>query len=317
MENKNSEIILNRVLESILLEQTGLVYVGPPSDKKKQDGPGALGFISRWGTIFIWAAGLISTTLIGRFLHRRWKAIKSAGGISKISWKELLSFQRNIGTPKGIAKLKRQCQQDVLNGKMTTEERNKIFSLLDDPQVLQSIREKVFDDVLKKFKRGQMPAEEFIAHLDLKTAREVGPVIRQMEKDGVAGVQGKVGKEIKTNLIPGVTVKLPPVYNAESFNKVINTADKAGILEKIYGKEAVKQWKTKQTGLLNFDIKQLDNLLSFDKPGAFVFKTEVKSLQQYKELLKQYNMSIPADPTDMAKKWKFYQLKQIFAKSKY
>lgn len=318
MENKQSAIILDHIIKkSLLQEQTGLVYVDPNKSKNdKSTGP-----VSQTYRYVMIAIGLGALLIPGlRWVYRRFSksgAANAEAQLARMSIGDIVRFHKDLSSEKGLAKFKQSVQRRYEKGTLSKEDRNRIFNVLDDPQILKLIRERVFNRIFNQFKRGKKSADWLIAHLDVATAKEAGPVLRQMEKDGTGGIQAKIGKEIKTGLIPGVTVKLPPVYNAESFNKVINTADKAGILEKIYGKEAVKQWKTKQTGLLNFDIKQLDNLLSFDKPGAFVFKTEVKTLEQYKQLLKQNKMSIPADPTDMAKKWKFYQLKQIFAQSKY
>lgn len=321
MENKNSKLILNKILENVLMEQTGLVY-DPINKKNKTKAPvdkeeSFLDNISDIMTQYHILTWLLAATPVGlllrRLLKRKPLPINPDAILAKSSLPELARFRTNFSTPQGQAKFKVILQKKYQKGLISKEERNKIIELLDDPAVIIQIRTRMFNTVFQRFKKGKVSAKELIDdYLDLKSKKEYAPVLIQMEKDGKGGIKSDIVSGVSKTIAKIKKLDLP-VRTEEEFNKMIQSLDKAGKLKKIYGESFYNKWKSGKMDSGNWLGRAISKLRSETLNGsAYIYQATVKNIDDYVKLLKYNDLPVPTDAGDLNKAWKEYQLKQLF-----
>jgi hypothetical protein len=318
MENKDSKLILNKILENVLMEQTGLVYDPINKNKKnKQEPPkddeSYLDLISDYWPVLAILGSYFIPKIIGAIFKR-----KSGGGtpeqiLAKRSLKDLALLRSNFSTPQGLDKFKRILQRKYEKGLITKAERNEILELLDNPRVLVQIRSMMFNDAFNKFKRGQYSARKLIDDfLDLETKKEYAPILIQMEKDGLGGIKDDIASGVAKSIAKIKKFNLP-VKTEEEFNKKIQDLDKAGKLKSIYGESFYNKWKNGKMDSGNWLGRAISKLRSETLRGdAYIYQATVKTIDDYVKLLKYNDLPVPTDVGDLNRAWKDYQLKQLF-----
>ena len=337
MKNQNIDI-LNEVIKRVLTEQTGLVDNPdhPANKKKKAKSSGGFGLDDL--AAYSWLFFLIAATVTGvwaykgglrRLLSRMGIASETAAAnkLNTLSVKKLLDFRKGLDSPKSRAKLRQMIQDEFEAGKITHEERKATFEILDNPTIIKLMEDKIFNNVYKRFKRGEISSKELIANLDVETAREVGPTLRSMEQQGLAGKQSvekaaKVGKQVKLTpqelIDKGYAISIIKP-NTRRFNNILaqlKNNEKGSELNYIYGRDVVDNWATfynkkgstnLTSGLLKTHIERLKKEIASNEP-ILLFKDHIPNFERWKQARTKSGMTIPIDARD---EWKYYQFKQM------
>ena len=235
---KNNSIMLDQLIETVLLEQTGLVHDPVNKTDANANDTGTadskLDDMIFWGSVIIMVAG----SWIGqKFLRGRLRNY-IAGKLGSVQYKRLptktlLKLWRGMGNPANVNKFKKWCidntnfkvilekgstleslakkhkstsdaiweankdgafkgmrysdvgKQRIVNVMiprvMTKAERDRIFLLFENPQTIRLIRRDLFKESFKRFKQGQVTANEFIKELTPAAAKKHGPRLRAFE----------------------------------------------------------------------------------------------------------------------------------------
>jgi hypothetical protein len=328
MKNQNIDI-LNEVIKRVLTEQTGLVDNPdhPANKKKKAKSSGGFGLddLAAYSWLFYLIAATVTSVWaytggLRRLLSRMGIASETAAAnkLNTLSVKKLLDFRKGLDSPKSRAKLRQMIQDEFEAGKITHEERKATFEILDNPTVIKLMEDKIFNNVYKRFKRGEISSKELIANLDVETAREVGPTLRSMEQQGLAGKQS-VEKAVKQQ-IKKVQISQLKNPGTRKFNNILtkfkNDTELRKDLNFIYGRETVENWaqfynkkgSTNLTsGLLKDHIARLQKEFASDKT-VLMFKDNIPNFETWKMELKKAGQELPWNPQ---KEWKYYQFKQL------
>jgi len=118
-----------------------------------------------------------------------------------------------------------------------------------------------------------------------------------MAKSATPTSTGKIFKRINT-----VTEK--------QFDNVINQNE--SLLKKIYSINDFVAFKNNKTGTLANDLNYIKRELTNPTKGLARFKEKINTLQEYIQKCKEHNIKLPSNPVDLEKRWRQYQLKQLF-----
>jgi hypothetical protein len=195
-----------------------------------------------------------------------------------------------------VEKLREGIRKMHAEGAITSQERDDILQMLENPQVYRDIQTKFFDDAVKAYVKGgpnAPTANEILGLMTPKLREKYGAQIKAMETARKA-TQGLGRKK------PMISVsKLTP---AQFKNAVADKNIERRFASRFYDESEF--------------VKQLDQVRReiTSKNPVPMFKETVTSLDMYKQLSKQHKVDLPTNQIELQNRYLRYLMKQALVR---